>query len=174
MPLIAETCNLLCVLLFPDDLDTLCLALKALHVQEERDRLRLEFNELEERVNPNSTFFFCHPWCVVCPRVLFPVCLHQHRFGVQIPLLLIMRACVCVHVSAQVFVHTWSTAGRQCHPSTNTPLPFYLGVFHASPQQQQTVTVVECMSNMYTYFIFEIYYTILDFLFLVLRMRTAE
>lgn len=30
----------------------MCLALKALHVQEERDRLRLELNELEERVNP--------------------------------------------------------------------------------------------------------------------------
>lgn len=132
MPLIAETCNLLCVLLFPDDLDTVCVALKALHVQEERDRLRLDFNELEERVNPNSTFFFVihGVWCV---RVLFPVCLHQHPSGVQIPLLLIMRACVCVHVGAHV-EHSWVC---RCHPSTNTPLPFYLGVFHASPQQQQ-------------------------------------
>lgn len=65
MPLIAETCNLLCVLLFPDDLDTVCVALKALHVQEERDRLRLDFNELEERVNPNSTFFLSSMVCGV-------------------------------------------------------------------------------------------------------------
>lgn len=117
MPLIAETCNLLCVLLFPDDLDTVCVALKALHVQEERDRLRLDFNELEERVNPNSTFFFVihGVWCV---RVLFPVCLHQHPSGVQIPLLLIMRACVCVHT----FVHTWSTAATAGCVSVTPPL----------------------------------------------------
>lgn len=44
-------------LLFPDYFHTVCLALKALHVQEERDRLRLDFNELEERVNPNFLFF---------------------------------------------------------------------------------------------------------------------
>lgn len=48
---------MLCVLLLPDYFNTVCLALKALHVQEERDRLRLEFNELEERVNPNFLFF---------------------------------------------------------------------------------------------------------------------
>lgn len=46
-----------CVVLFPDSSNTLCLALKALHVQEERDRLRLELNELEERVNPHFLFF---------------------------------------------------------------------------------------------------------------------
>ena len=33
---------------------TVCVALKALQVQEERDSLRLDCNELEERVNPNS------------------------------------------------------------------------------------------------------------------------
>lgn len=56
--------------LFPDYFNTVCLALKALHVQEERDRLRLEFNELEERVNPNFLFFpslssIHGVWCVL-------------------------------------------------------------------------------------------------------------
>lgn len=55
--------------LLSDYFNTVCLALKALHVQEERDRLRLDFNELEERVNLNfvfflSLFFVFVLWCV--------------------------------------------------------------------------------------------------------------
>lgn len=63
----------------------MCVALKALQVQEERDSLRLDCNELEERVNPNS--FSPRPVC----------CVHS-------PTLLITPACVCtcVHVEHSV------------------------------------------------------------------------
>ena len=57
--------------LVPDCVTAVCLTLKALHVQEERDRLRLDFNELEERVNPHFSFILpSYPWCVQCLTAL--------------------------------------------------------------------------------------------------------
>lgn len=64
--------------------------LKGLRVQEERDRLRLDFNELEERVNPHS--FSPPPPCLLCGKCLL--------------ITPIMLACVCTCMCTAVGVPT--------------------------------------------------------------------
>lgn len=126
----------------------MCLALKALHVQEERDRLRLDFNELEERVNPNFVFFlslFLYLLCGVANTTGF---IFQSACTITptgIPPLLLMCACMCTRLCTSVCarVYAWSTWGTpaetavlcgcvRCHPLTNNLLMFYCVVFHAS------------------------------------------
>lgn len=141
----------------------------------------------------SSCLFFFHPWCVVCPKVLDYSCFFQSActsipFGIQIPLLPVMCAYVCTRLCTGVCAHicTWSfwdtpattavLCGRvSCHPFTNNLLSFYLGVFHAFPQQQQRKNLVfgcrkelfldrtvEYMSNIYTYYIIHICSPFLD------------
>ena len=130
-------------------LNTVCLALKALHVQEERDRLRLEFNELEERVNPNfllsvSSF---HPWCVVCLIVLesfsqsactsIPV----GPFGTKIsPCPNYVCMCVCTRLCTSVCAHVYTRSSR-CTPATT---PVLCGCVRCRPLQRQHPASLPC------------------------------
>lgn len=126
----------------------LCLVLKALHVQEERDRLRLEFNELEERVNPNffSLVFFFYPWCVVCQVVLdfFQSACTKFSFSkLCLHVCLCTRLCtnVCAHVYTWSFWDTPATTAvclgvSYATSSLITLSVSYFGVSHAFLQQQ--------------------------------------
>lgn len=92
-------------LIFPlYSFNTVCLGLKALRAEEERDRLRLDFNELEERVNPDFIFFvsFLCSWCVIFFSLLatgspFPnsVCMYVYTF---VHKHLCTSICATVHI----------------------------------------------------------------------------
>lgn len=120
-------------LIFPFySFNTVCLGLKALHAQEERDRLRLDFNELEERVNLNFIFFvsFLCSWCVIFFSLLatgspFPnsVCMYVYTFVHK-------HLCNCTH--CPVGAHQ---AQLQFGLAVSDVAFFYLGVSHAFPQQ---------------------------------------
>ena len=114
------------LLLFPDYFNTVCLVLKAHHVQEERDRLRLEFNELEERVNPNFLFFLFLP-SMVCGVSYSPG--FSQSACTRFPF---SKSCVhvCVHVCAQVFVHTYTRDPLGAH---QPQLQFCVGVSDVTP-----------------------------------------
>lgn len=112
----------------------MCLALKALHVQEERDRLRLEFNELEERVNAKFLFFlslfFPSMVCGVSKSpgfclFFYSVCLHQHPlWNPNSP----SPNCVCICV--YTFVHTYTRGPLLAH---QPQVQFCVGVSVVTP-----------------------------------------
>lgn len=142
---------LFCVLLFPDFFNTVCLALKALHVQEERDRLRLELNELEERVNPNFLFFLSFfsihgLWCVwkswiffsqsACSSILPRNPESPYPDYMCMSVYTLVHNCLCTRIHMGPLGHSnsfvWASVVT---PSLKTLCLFKLGVFHAFSQQ---------------------------------------
>lgn len=80
--------------------------------------------------------------CLIVLDFFQSACTSIPPFGIQIPLLLIMCACVCTRLCTRInVVLSWGTPATtavlcgcvSCHSFTNYPLSFYLGVFHCFP-----------------------------------------